>query len=259
MEKRHPEKDLPEFLDHQYVKMNQARSSSAMIQTSKESYADTAVIIIDFAEKFKCIQQNATQSAHYGQTPISILTVAVYHRGFRPMVIASDCEKHTKEAVPAYLDEIIEKLPPTVKEIDVWSDNATSQFKNQYIMEGIKSFEHRHQLKIRWNFYAPMHGKSVVDGIGGSVKIFVRNRILAQDLLVKSAKDFVTVASTMEIKVILMEISDIEARNKTIELSEIIKSSKKIADIKKHRSFRVKEVKTGRKIVQRIASSKISP
>lgn len=249
---------VSDFLDHQYVKMNQARSSSRMIQEAKEQDTDSAVIIIDFAEKFKCMQQNATQSAHYGQTPVSILTIAIYHKGFRPMAIASDFEKHTKDAVLAYLDFIIEKLPPSVKRIEMWSDNATSQFKNQYIMEGIKSFEQRHGKKIRWNFYAPMHGKSVVDGIGGSVKRYVRERILAKDLLVNSAEDFVAVASTMEVEVILMKSSDIEARNKAINLPKIIKSSNKIADIKKNHSFRVSEVKIGKKQVLKIVSEKIS-
>lgn len=249
---------ISDFLDHQYVKMNQARSSSRMIQEAKEQNSDSAVIILDFAEKFKCMQQNATQSAHYGQTPISILTIAVYHKGFKPMAIASDFEKHTKDAVLAYVDFIIATLPLSVKSIEIWSDNATSQFKNQYIMEGMKLLEQRHEKKIRWNFYAPMHGKSVVDGIGGSVKRFVRERILAQDLLVKSAEDFVSVASAMEIEVILMKTAEIEAHNKEIDLPKIINSSKKIPDIKKHHSFRVSEVKIGKKTILKIVGEKIS-
>lgn len=84
---------IPDFLDHQHVKINQALKSREMIKKALADDADSAVIIVDFAEKFKCIQQNAPQSAHYGQTPISIFTVAVYHRGFQPKAIASDCSK----------------------------------------------------------------------------------------------------------------------------------------------------------------------
>lgn len=124
-------------------------------------------------------------------------------------------------------------------------------------MEGMKSFQLRHEIKIKWNFFAPMHGKSVVDGIGGSVKRFVRDRILAQNLLVKSAQDFVAVASTMDIEVILMKNTDIESRNIVIDLPKIIKSSKKINDIKKLHCFQLKELTVKNKLMQKIVGSKI--
>jgi hypothetical protein len=140
----------------------------------------------------------------------------------------------------------------------MWSDNATSQFKNQFIMNGLKSLESRHNKKIRWNFYAPMHGKSIIDGIGGSVKRFVKGRILAQDLLVNSAEDFVRVASAMNTKVILMTADDIESRNIEIDLNSIIKESKKIAGISKNQSFSVEDVNVRGKIVQKVVGCKFS-
>lgn len=250
---------VPEFLNHQFIKMHQAKCSAKMIEEAHKENSNFAVICCDFAEKFKCPQQNATQSSHYGQTPISIFTIAVYHRGLVPMAIASDYEKHTKESVLAYFDIILDELPSTVNIVDVWSDNATSQFKNQFILEALKTFELRHNVKIRWHFYAPMHGKSVVDGIGGSVKRFVRSRILSQDKLVNSAHGFAEIASQMNIKVIPLKISEIEGRNKTINLASIVKTSKKVADIKKKHSFEIIEVKTGRKIIKKVVGYKITP
>ena len=179
--------------------MNQARSSK---EIAMKNDADTAVICCDFAEKFKCIQQNATQSAYYGQTPVSLFAVAVYHRGMNSLVLASDCEKNTKECVLAYIETIMRELPTTVKFTNIWSDNGTSQFKNQFIMEGMKSFEQRFKpMKIRWHFYAAIHEKSVVDGIGGNVKRFVRRKI------VSGYEDFVKIASTMDIQVKLLKIA----------------------------------------------------
>lgn len=250
---------VPDFLDHQFVKMNQAKTSELMIKRALQHDSDTAVICCDFAEKFKCIQQNATQSAHYGQTPVSLFTVAIYHRNLTSMTIASDCEKHTKDSVLAYIDIILEMLPNTAKTVNIWSDNATSQFKNQFIMEGIKSFEKRHSLTIKWHFYAPMHGKSIVDGIGGSVKRYVRDRILAQDLLVKTAEDFVRVASEMEILVKLVSSEAIEAQNIVIGLQNIVKSSKKVQDIKKKHSFEVEKSISGKKNIEKIIGFKITP
>lgn len=153
-----------------------------MIDKANAVTSESAVVIFNFAEKFKYIQQNAPQSAHYGQTPVSIFTIAVYRRGFQPKAIASDCEKHSKEVVLAYVDSVLAKLPSTVSRVDVWTDNTTSQFKNQFVMNTIKTFETRYQFKLFWNFYAPMHGKSVFDGIGGTLKRYVKERIIAKIL-----------------------------------------------------------------------------
>lgn len=248
----------PTFLDHQFVKFNQAQSCEKMIELSNKADSTSAVVICDFAEKFKCCQQNATQSAHYGQTPITLFTVAIYHRGYTAMTIASNNEKQTKETVLAYIDSIIELLPITVKKINIWSDNATSQFKNQFIMESLKYFETEYSLNIRWNFFAPMHGKSVVDGIGGSVKRYVRDRIMAQDIPVKSAEDFVEVTAKMEIQVHLVSNSDIETRNKKIGLQKIIKSPSKVVDIKKKHCFKIQLTKSGKKMIPKVIGTKIS-
>lgn len=248
----------PSYLDHEYIKIEQSCSSRQMIEKALKKDSDSAVIIVDFAEKFKCIQQNATQSAHYGQTPISIFTVAIYHQKFYPKAIVSDVEKHSKEVVLAYMDVIFETLPATAKRVDVWSDNATSQFKNQYVINSIDTFQERFKIKLVWNFFAPMHGKSVVDGIGGTLKRYVRDRIVAQDLQVKSAEDFVSVAENHSTGVILMSPEDIEDRNSAIKLSTIIKKSKQIADVKKNHCFEF-IVENGKKVVKKVVSHKVSP
>lgn len=139
-----------EFLQHQYIKINQAKTSQHLVEISSDENSDTAVVSCDFAEKFKCVQQNSTQSAFYGQTTVNLFTVAVYHRSIKSIAIASDFEKNTKECVVSYMDIILQELPVTVKNVYIWSDiDATSQFKNQYIMEALKTFEDRYpRLKI---------------------------------------------------------------------------------------------------------------
>lgn len=250
---------MGEFLDHEFIKRNQAAVIEKLIKLASMLNSDFAVILIDFAENFKCFDQNEPQSAHYGQTPVTVFTIAIYHRGFTSMVIVSECEKHYKETILAYLDVIIDHLPVTVQKIFFWSDNPSSQFKSQYIMEGMKTFQNRRKKIINWNFYAAMHGKSVVDGIGGSVKRFVHDRILSQGETVKSAADFARVASKMDVKVVLMNNCDIAERNKIIGLDKIINNSKKIAGISKFHFFEIKDVKTKKQTVQKVVGFKISP
>lgn len=209
------------FLPHQYVKMSQSTTSKQQINLANQGSSNVAVVPIDFAEKFKVIQQNATQSSNYGQIPITILTAGVYHRGFQSLVIASDSEKQTKDSVVVYVDVVLCQLATTVKTVHIWSDNATSQFKNQCIMK-------KHKIKITWNFFAAMHGKSVVDGIGGSIKRLVRNKIKGHDLIIRNAKDFAKCATGTDIKVISMKQSDINERNLNLKIAEIFRQAKKL-------------------------------
>jgi Holliday junction resolvasome RuvABC endonuclease subunit len=250
---------VPQFLDHEFVKIKQESASKWMITQAIREDSERAVICCDFAEKFKCIQQNAPQSAHYGQTPVSIFTVAIYHKGLTPLAIASDFEKNSKECVLAYIETVLKKLQPSVKAVDFWSDNATSQFKNQYLMEAMKYFQKAHSLKISWHFYAPMHGKSIVDGIGANVKRYVRQKILSQNVSVNNVKEFVEAASNMNVDVILVTSNDINRINERIGFNTIIKSATSIKDIKKLHSFAVVEQKKGRKISEKILGLKISP
>lgn len=250
---------IGEFLDHEFIKKNQADVIEKLIKFASLLNSDFAVILIDFAENFKCFYQNEPQSAHYGQTPVTLFTIAIYHRGFTPMVIVSECEKHFKESILAFLDVIIDKLPSTVQKIFFWSDNPSCQFKSQYMMEGMKTLQNRRGILINWNFYAAMHGKSVVDGIGGSVKRYVHDKILTQRVSVKCASDFAAVASSMEVKVILMNNSDIAQRNELIGLDKIVKNSKQIPGISKFHFFEVKDVQTKKQIVQKVVGYKVSP
>lgn len=94
-----------------------------------------------------------------------------------------------------------------------------------------------------------MHGKAVVDEIGAAVKRFVRQKILAQDLIVTSARDFTEIAIASENTVKHVSVTDIEQRNTEIGLQSIIKRSKKIPDIKKNHCLETQICNKSKKIV----------
>lgn len=86
-----------------------------------------------------------------------------------------------------------------------------------------------------------MHGKSVVNGIGVTVKRFVRTKILAQCLNVTSSADFVAIAiNGFGIRILVLD----SVRNKAIKLDIIIKNSKKIKIIKIMHHFVVQTSQT---------------
>lgn len=249
-----------EFLDHEFVKLNQAEAYRKMVEDSSREDSDLAVVCCDFAEKFKCTQQNEPQSAHYGQTPVTLFTIAVYHRGVRSMVFACDTEKQTKDIVLAFVEKILRLLPETAKKVHFWSDNATSQFKNQFILGAMKKFKILHSnLEIHWNFYAPMHGKSIVDGIGATAKQFVLRKIIAQEILVKSAADFAAAASGIKIDVQHVSQEEVERLNIFINFDQIVKESKKITDIKKKHYFALHHELKGSETISKIIAEKLTP
>ena len=127
-------------------------------------------------------------------------------------------------------------------------------------MEALKTLGLRWGIKISWNLYAPMRGKSIVDGFGGTVKRVVSAKIKSnEDLLIKCAEDFVKIADETNIKVILMKESEMIQPNKEIGLQTIIKNAKNIKDMKKMHSFEVKEVKTGTKSLIKVVAYKVTP
>lgn len=248
---------IEDFLNHEYVKLYQAKAYHNAVKKSTESDATSCVLVFDFAEKFKITNQNEVQSAHYGQTPITIFTVAEYFKGLKSKVIVSDFEKQTKDCIIAFIVRIMEDLPPEIQMVDIFTDNAGSQFKNQYLMESLKTIQKMLGKTIRWNFFAPMHGKSVVDGIGGSVKRFVRRKILAHDLILKNAQDFQMVAVDMEnVEAIFTSVAEIEEMNEKLNLTQIIKTARPIKNIKSYHYFYV--TPNGRSNVERVIGERIS-
>ena len=65
--------------------------------------------------------------------------------------------------------KLLEKYP-SIEAINVFSDGAESQFKQQYLFSNLYGWEKEFSVCLTWNFFATSHGKGAVDGIGGTVK-----------------------------------------------------------------------------------------
>lgn len=89
------------------------------------------------------------------------------------MVLVSDDRNHTKYSVYVFIQHIINHLKlksPSIEHLDIFTDGASSQFKQRYLFSNLYAREQEHDLKIKWHFFATSHGKGVVDGLGGTVK-----------------------------------------------------------------------------------------
>ena len=165
---------LKPFLIHVYIKHKQA----AHMEKLKNEVDEKKILLqVDFSENATLLDQNEIQSAHWSHAQATIFTAHAWIKAENDtkesLVIVSDELQHTKVSVHAFMASIISTLKnkyATITEIDIFSDGASSQFKQRYLFSNLHTWEQQFGLSLRWHFFATSHGKGVVDGLGGTVK-----------------------------------------------------------------------------------------
>ena len=86
---------------------------------------------------------------------------------------------HDKKAVAMFMSQVIDKFikkrHPDVQQVYVFSDGPSSQFKNKYVANFLHTLNKIVQSQWNYMYFVTSHGKGVVDGIGGSVKVILHN------------------------------------------------------------------------------------
>lgn len=146
----------------------------------------------------------------------------------------SNNNSHTKETIIPYLFKLLDGLPTSVKILKVWSDGPSSQFKNKFIAVMIQHFEARFDLKIVWNYFATLHGKGCVDGIGATAKKIVRKHVLARDCLVSDATQFVQAFGLTKSNILVEEMTDedLSRINEELGSNQIYLQARNVRNIK---------------------------
>ena len=134
------EVQLPSFLEHVFVKRQQARFFKEKIEHLTE---EEAVVQVDFAENYSCKCQGEVQSAHWSQDQVTLFTVAIWTKSgdknscCDSHVIVSDDLKHEKTSVAVFMCNVVKDLVkgrhPNITRVWIFSDGPSSQFKNRYI------------------------------------------------------------------------------------------------------------------------------
>ena len=160
--------------------------------------SDQAYIHMDWAENLEIKIPGEVQSAFFSHTSVSLHTGYVYSNedsgGF---VSLSDDGCHKAEAIHAALKPVIDKLVDRgIKHIVCVSDSPTSQYRNNKNMWLTKEIAKNKNISIEWLFTEAGHGKSVCDGIGGTVKNLLRDlTAFNTSLAISNAKDVMDLIS----------------------------------------------------------------
>lgn len=148
----------------------------------KNLKTDEVFVVVDFSENYVCKYASEIQSVHFGASKkqISIHTGAFFYKDVTTSTIkcisfstVSECLRHDAAAIWAHMQPVlnlVKSYVPNVKNINFQSDGPTTQYKNK---SNFFLFQHHCKtLEIQyatWNFTTAGHGKSVADGIGGTV------------------------------------------------------------------------------------------
>ena len=230
---------LPTFLEHVYIKTQQSKYFDEKLANLSEK---EAVVQVDFAENYTCKHQDEIQTAHWNQEQVTIFTVAVWIKSSadgekvcESHAIVSDETTHDKKAVAVFMFQVFEKFikekHSDIKQVYVFSDGPSSQFKNKYIANFI------HILNkigpIQWNYFATSHGKGVVDGIGGTIKRMVWNAVMSRKAAVVDAQSFVEVASgiSRSVNISLVDKKEIQYISDSIGLEKCFSKAKPLPGI----------------------------
>lgn len=166
------EEKIPKFLDHVYTKRKQA---AFMEHVKSKVDGEEILVQVDFSENASLGYQNEIQSVHWTYKQATLFTC---HAWIKPdetenIVLVSDDLNHTKVSVHAFMTKLLSTLKqkyPSIKRVHVFSDGASSQFKQRFLFSNIHHWENDLKVALEWHFFATSHGKGVVDGLGGTVK-----------------------------------------------------------------------------------------
>jgi hypothetical protein len=166
------ESKLNSFLVHRYVKRMQAATFTKLVS---ECNGSSVTLQVDFSENATLIEQDEFQSAHWTHKQVTIFTAHAWLdiNAKESFAIVSDNLNHTKEAVYTFMTHLFNQLAtenPRIKSVNVFSDGASSQFKQRYLFSNLHAWENEFGLQLVWHFFATSHGKGAVDGIGGTLK-----------------------------------------------------------------------------------------
>lgn len=179
---------------------------------------DEVIIKVDFAENYSVFQQDEIQNAHWHHHQVTIFTCCLWYADdTESIVIVIDNLTHSKYLVWRFLNTILGKIRvkrQNINKICIFSDNCAAQFQSKYTLSTLCIYKSIYKLSsIEWNFLAASHGKSVVDGIGGTIKRVVWTAVKARSVLINNAVEFYIVArnKSSNINVLYVPEEDVES------------------------------------------------
>ena len=226
------------------------KAQASFLRSLKDGLApDTAIILLDFAENYSFIVQDAVQGHHWDNSQATLHPFAVYYQDAQglqclSLCIISDCLKHDTTAVHCFLSSLLPHLRHVIhnlQKVIYFSDGAASQYKNYKNFSNLCHHKHDFDIPAEWHFFATSHGKSPCDGIGGTVKrLTARASLQATDanhILTPMQMFQWATENIKNITFFFISAEDIKKHEETFELERRYALAKTITGTRSHHCF----------------------
>ena len=158
---------LNKLLRHSYVVIKQ----NEFLNSKKENLKpNECIVIVDFAENYSFVVQNAIQGVHWNNNQATVHPTAIYYKDenqlkFKSLVSISECLNHDTIAVHLFQSKIVDFIKkdiPKVKKIIYFSDGASAQYKNRHNFINLSHHMRDFNIAAQWHFLPPLTGKDNV-------------------------------------------------------------------------------------------------
>ncbi|MES9879633.1 MAG: hypothetical protein ABW185_01985 [Sedimenticola sp.] len=160
------------------------------------------ILHMDFAENYSCKSAQEIQSAYWNSSQVTLHPIVVYYKDtetdeimHKSYVAVSDELSHCSSSVLAIMDKFFNDtidLPGCgeIQYVHYLTDSPTSQYRNRFIFDSICEHDELYGCPATWNYYEAGHGKSVCDGLGGTVKRMADEAVNSGKAMIQDADDF---------------------------------------------------------------------
>ena len=226
-----------------------SKAQSTFLRSTKETLLPgTVIILMDFAENYSFVVQDAVQGQHWNNKQATLHPFTVYYKEGQELKCASLCVvsdylQHNANVVHAFLSKVLSHLKTVlhINKILYFTDGAASQYKNIKNLTNLCYHVSDFGIEAQWHFFATSHGKSPCDAIGGTVKRLVARASLQATTTeqILTPTELFTWADTNihGIKFFFISTDAIKIHESTFALEEHYSAVKTIPGTRSHHSF----------------------
>ena len=187
--------ELVVLKEHIHIKRRQV---SAYQDMKASLDTNDLMVQVDFAEIYKNDQQDAIQSAYFGNQCFSIFMACCYVNveGIiknQNVVILTERSEHDRLASMSCLQKVIEEIElkngKTYENLYVWSDGMGAQFRSRFVFQILACaiFQEKY-LVLCYN--ERHHGKGPMDGVCGTVENVIFRKVKSGKVVIYSPEEF---------------------------------------------------------------------
>ncbi|KAK2711266.1 hypothetical protein QYM36_012450 [Artemia franciscana] len=176
-------KSVENLIPHSYITKSQSKTFKKL---KEDPPLNTAIVVMDFIENYSYTIQNEIQSYTWNRGGCKIHPVGLYLKKDDKILISNHCfisdDLQHDTCLVNYVQKEISKWlkenHPKIKQVHYFTDGCAGQYKNRNNFKNLTNHHEDFGRKAEHSFFATSHGKSICDGLEGTVKRILKKASL---------------------------------------------------------------------------------